>query len=138
MENGAGRFLTHARRQYCNFPSNDYLGLSQHPTIVRAPAAGGGHYGVGSGGAGARQRLSDSASGAGRDACRLAGLSARAAVHLGFAANQAVIAALIGKDDRIAADRLSHASLLEAASSAWHSCGALPTTMRFFARHAAG
>lgn len=34
----------------------------------------------------------------------------------GFAANQAVIAALMGKDDRIIADRLSHASLLEAAS----------------------
>ncbi len=34
----------------------------------------------------------------------------------GFAANQAVIAALMGKDDRIVADRLSHASLLEAAS----------------------
>lgn len=34
----------------------------------------------------------------------------------GFAANQAVIAALMGKEDRIVADRLSHASLLEAAS----------------------
>ncbi|PMC21329.1 8-amino-7-oxononanoate synthase, partial [Klebsiella aerogenes] len=34
----------------------------------------------------------------------------------GFAANQALIAALAEKDDRIVADRLSHASLLEAAS----------------------
>ncbi|HHG8775558.1 TPA: aminotransferase class I/II-fold pyridoxal phosphate-dependent enzyme, partial [Raoultella planticola] len=34
----------------------------------------------------------------------------------GFAANQALIAALLAKDDRIVADRLSHASLLEAAS----------------------
>ncbi|VFS68816.1 8-amino-7-oxononanoate synthase [Raoultella terrigena] len=34
----------------------------------------------------------------------------------GFAANQALIAALLGKDDRAVADRLSHASLLEAAS----------------------
>ncbi|MFO5935274.1 aminotransferase class I/II-fold pyridoxal phosphate-dependent enzyme, partial [Klebsiella pneumoniae] len=34
----------------------------------------------------------------------------------GFAANQALIAALVEKDDRIVADRLSHASLLEAAS----------------------
>ncbi|MBZ4262246.1 aminotransferase class I/II-fold pyridoxal phosphate-dependent enzyme, partial [Mycobacterium tuberculosis] len=32
----------------------------------------------------------------------------------GFAANQALIAALVEKDDRIVADRLSHASLLEA------------------------
>ena len=34
----------------------------------------------------------------------------------GFAANQALIAAPVEKDDRIVADRLSHASLLEAAS----------------------
>ncbi len=34
----------------------------------------------------------------------------------GFAANQAVIAAMMAKEDRIVADRLSHASLLEAAS----------------------
>ncbi len=34
----------------------------------------------------------------------------------GFAANQALIAALLAGDDRIVADRLSHASLLEAAS----------------------
>lgn len=52
VENGAGRFLTHARRQYCNFSSNDYLGLSQHPAIVRAWQQGAEHYGVGSGGRG--------------------------------------------------------------------------------------
>lgn len=34
----------------------------------------------------------------------------------GFAANRALIAATVEKDDRIVADRLSHASLLEAAS----------------------
>lgn len=34
----------------------------------------------------------------------------------GFAANQAVITAMMAKEDRIVADRLSHASLLEAAS----------------------
>ena len=34
----------------------------------------------------------------------------------GFAANQALVAALAEKEDRIVADRLSHASLLEAAS----------------------
>ncbi len=46
----------------------------------------------------------------------------------GFAANQAVIAALMGKEDRIVADRLSHASLLEAAS---HS----PAQLRRFAHN---
>jgi 8-amino-7-oxononanoate synthase len=46
----------------------------------------------------------------------------------GFAANQAVIAALGNKDDRIVADRLSHASLLEAASLS-------PAALRRFAHN---
>jgi 8-amino-7-oxononanoate synthase len=46
----------------------------------------------------------------------------------GFAANQAVIAALGNKDDRIVADRLSHASLLEAANLS-------PAALRRFAHN---
>lgn len=46
----------------------------------------------------------------------------------GFAANQAVIAAMMAKEDRIAADRLSHASLLEAASLS-------PSQLRRFAHN---
>ncbi|HGT6178605.1 TPA: 8-amino-7-oxononanoate synthase, partial [Escherichia coli] len=46
----------------------------------------------------------------------------------GFAANQAVIAAMMAKEDRIVADRLSHASLLEAASLS-------PSPLRRFAHN---
>lgn len=35
VESG-GRFLTRETRRFCNFSSNDYLGLSQHPAIIRA------------------------------------------------------------------------------------------------------
>lgn len=52
VENGAGRFLTREGRQFCNFSSNDYLGLSQHPAIVRAWQQGAERFGVGSGGSG--------------------------------------------------------------------------------------
>ena len=116
VENGAGRFLTREGERFCNFSSNDYLGLSQHPQIVRAWQQGADRYGVGSGGSGhvsgyttAHQALEE----------ELADWLdyPRALLFIsGFAANQAVIAALMGKDDRIVADRLSHASLLEAAS----------------------
>ena len=131
VENGAGRFLTRDSRRYRNFSSNDYLGLSQHPAIVRAWQQGAERFGVGSGGSGhvsgytpAHQALEEA----------LADWLdyPRALLFIsGFAANQAVITALMGKDDRIVADRLSHASLLEAASLS-------PAQLRRFAHNDAG
>jgi len=44
VEGGAGRFLIREQRQFCNFSSNDYLGLSQHPAIVRAWQEGAEQY----------------------------------------------------------------------------------------------
>ena len=125
---GAGRWLVRDGQRYRNFSSNDYLGLSQHPAVVRAWQQGADKYGVGSGGSGhvsgytlAHQQLE-------------AGLAdwlgyPRALLFIsGFAANQAVIAALGKKEDRIVADRLSHASLLEAASL-------IPAELRRFAHN---
>ncbi|MGO3413934.1 MAG: 8-amino-7-oxononanoate synthase [Kluyvera intermedia] len=116
LAQGAGRWLVSGDRRYRNFSSNDYLGLSQHPQVVRAWQQGADLYGVGSGGSGhvtgyhqAHQHLEEQiADWLGYD---------RALLFIsGFAANQAVIAALAGREDRIVADRLSHASLLEAAA----------------------
>lgn len=113
---GAGRWLLAEGRQYLNFSSNDYLGLSHHPQIVCAWQQGAERFGVGSGGSGhvsgysiAHQALED-------ELAQWLGYSRALLFISGFAANQAVITALMGKEDRIVADRLSHASLLEAAS----------------------
>lgn len=113
---GAGRWLQADGRQYLNFSSNDYLGLSHHPQIICAWQQGAERFGVGSGGSGhvsgysiAHQALED-------ELAQWLGYSRALLFISGFAANQAVIAALMGKEDRIVADRLSHASLLEAAS----------------------
>lgn len=128
VDQGAGRWLIRDGQRYRNFSSNDYLGLSQHPAVVGAWQQGADKYGVGSGGSGhvsgytlAHQQLE-------------AGLAdwlgyPRALLFIsGFAANQAVIAALGNKDDRIVADRLSHASLLEAANLS-------PAALRRFAHN---
>lgn len=127
-EGGSGRFLVSSGKRYLNFSGNDYLGLSQHPQIIRAWQKGAEVYGIGSGGSGhvtgyslAHQQLET----------ELAGWLGypRALLFIsGFAANQAVIAALAGGQDRIIADKLSHASLLEAAMQS-------PARLRRFAHN---
>ena len=114
-ERGSGRFLVSGGRRHLIFSSNDYLGLSQHPDVIRAWQKGAEEYGVGSGGSGhvtgygeAHKQLED-------ELCDWLGYPRALLFISGFAANQATIAALAQKQDRIIADRLSHASLLEAA-----------------------
>lgn len=98
------------------FASNDYLGLAAHPEIARALADGALAWGAGSG-------ASHLVSGHLRPH---AALEARLAAFTGFArcltfstgylANLAVTPTLAaGRDDAIFADRLNHASLIDAA-----------------------
>lgn len=117
--------FTHQGQRYRNFSGNDYLGLSRHPAIVEAWQQGAQRYGVGSGGSGhvtgfhqAHHRLEQTLA-------EWLGYSRALLFISGFSANQAVIGALMQKEDRIVADRLSHASLLEAASLS-------PATLRRF------
>ncbi|HEY4469170.1 MAG TPA: 8-amino-7-oxononanoate synthase [Klebsiella sp.] len=113
---GAGRWLTREGRRWLNFSSNDYLGLSQHPAIVKAWQQGADRYGVGSGGSGHVSGYSEAHRALEEQLADWQGYPSALLFISGFAANQAVITALAGKEDRIIADRLSHASLLEAAS----------------------
>ncbi|MDR9892763.1 8-amino-7-oxononanoate synthase [Pseudenterobacter timonensis] len=115
VDNGAGRFLTRDNRRYCNFSSNDYLGLSRHPAIVRAWQQGAERYGVGSGGSGHVSGYTTAHHQLEEQLADWLGYPRALLFISGFAANQAVITALTDKEDKIVADRLSHASLLEAA-----------------------
>lgn len=130
-EQGSGRWLVRGEQRWRNFSSNDYLGLSQHPAVIDAWRQGAERYGVGSGGSG-------HVTGYHREHAELEAALAqwlgyeRAVLFIsGFAANQAVISALMRKEDRLVADRLSHASLLEAASQS-------PAQLRRFAHNDAG
>lgn len=113
---GAGRWLTREGQRWLNFSSNDYLGLSQHPQIVAGWQQGAERYGVGSGGSAHVSGYSDAHRELEEALADWLGYPRALLFISGFAANQALIAALLGKDDRAVADRLSHASLLEAAS----------------------
>jgi 8-amino-7-oxononanoate synthase len=115
LEQGAGRWLVCDGQRYHNFSSNDYLGMSQHPGVIRAWQQGAEQYGVGSGGSGHVTGFSHAHRTLEASLAEWLGYPRALLFISGFAANQAVIAAMMGQTDRIIADRLSHASLLEAA-----------------------
>jgi len=101
------------RDDLINFCSNDYLGLSTHPEVVRAFAATAARFGVGSGashlvtGHGVEHEAleGDLATFTGRD---------RALVFsTGYMANLGVIGALADQKSLIVSDKLNHASLID-------------------------
>lgn len=102
-------------RQLINFCSNDYLGLASHPELVVAFQQAGKKYGVGSGASQLitghqqphHQLEEDIAAFTGRDRALL--------FSTGYMANLGVVSALTSRHDEIFADRLNHASLLDAA-----------------------
>lgn len=104
-------------RWMLNFCSNDYLGLSQHPVIIRSMQEAAGKYGVGSsasplvcGKSILHKQLEQ----------RLATLTGRDRALIlssGYAANLAIQSALIrSRHQLIVQDRLCHASMVDAAA----------------------
>ncbi len=97
------------------FNSNDYLGLAAEPRLAEVLAAAANQYGVGSGGSHLicghhreHQALEEElAAFVGRDRALL--------FTSGYAANLGVMQALLGRHDWVVADRLNHASLVDAA-----------------------
>lgn len=96
------------------FCSNDYLGLANHPEVIRALRDGAERWGVGGGashlviGHSAPHHQLEEA---------LAEFTGRPRALLfstGYMANLAVVTALVGRGDTVLEDRLNHASLLDA------------------------
>lgn len=115
IEKSSGRELHFQGKSYLNFSSNDYLGLSQHPEIIRAWQQGAQEYGVGSGGSGHIMGFTHAHHQAEQKLADWLGYPRAILFISGFAANHALITALMTAEDRILADKLSHASLLEGA-----------------------
>ncbi|MGC6229476.1 8-amino-7-oxononanoate synthase [Hafnia paralvei] len=113
-ENGSGREISVNGRQYLNFSSNDYLGLSRDTAIIRAWQEGADRYGVGSAGSGHVTGFTSAHAQLEQELAEWLGYPRALMFISGYAANQAVIAALMQKGDFIFADKLSHASLMEA------------------------
>ncbi len=115
-QGGNGRHIQLKGEQYLNFSGNDYLGLSQSAQVIAAWQQGAQQYGVGSGGSGHVTGFSTAHQVLEQQLAEWLGYPRALLFISGYAANQALLAALMQAEDRILADRLSHASLLEAAA----------------------
>lgn len=101
------------RDDLVNFCSNDYLGLAQHPEVVRAFIEAATKYGVGSG-------ASHLVTGHGIEHERLeielaafTGRERALVFSTGYMANVGVIGALADQKAAIVSDKLNHASLID-------------------------
>lgn len=107
--------VTRAGHSLLSFTSNDYLGLANHPAIIRAQQQALERWGNGAGAShllgghlGVHQQLSEQlAAFTGRDDCLL--------FSSGFVANLSTIQALVAAGDTVVQDRLNHASLIDGA-----------------------
>lgn len=101
-------------RSVLSFASNDYLGLAADARLTAALAESAGRWGVG---AGASEFLGGHFPPHRQLEERLAGfVGAERALHFaaGYMANVGIVPALAGRGDVIFADRLNHASLIDA------------------------
>src|SRR5258708_5498201 len=106
-----GVFVERGGRRLISFSSNDYLNFSQHPAIKSAAGDALSQFGVGSGAsrlvtgnhplyAALETRLA-----------RLKGTEAACVFGSGYLTNMGVVPTLLGADDLILIDELSHACL---------------------------
>jgi len=98
-------------RRLLSFSCNDYLGLTQHPTLKAAAIAAIERYGVG---AGASRLVTGNHPLYAELEARLARLKRTEAACVfgsGYLANSGIAPALVGRDDLLLIDELAHASL---------------------------
>jgi 8-amino-7-oxononanoate synthase len=100
-------------KEYLNFASNDYLGLSNNPYIIKKAQKALDIYGHGS----AASRLLGGGCTLHRELetriARFKGTERALAFNSGYAANTGIIPALTNKDDVIFSDELNHASIID-------------------------
>ena len=107
----AGIWAERDGRRLLSFSCNDYLNLSQHPEVIAAAIEATERYGVGAGASrlvtGNHPLYAELES----RLARLKGTEAACVFGSGYLANTGIIPALVGADDLILVDELSHACI---------------------------
>ncbi|HEY0563910.1 MAG TPA: 8-amino-7-oxononanoate synthase [Methylophilus sp.] len=98
-------------QHFLSFCSNDYLGLANHPALIKAMQQAAGESGVGSGASNlitGHHRYHDSLE---KQLAQFVQMPAALLFSTGYMANIGVLGALAGREDAIFADKLNHACL---------------------------
>lgn len=113
MESPADAWMVVDGKRVLNLCTNNYLGLANDPRLKKAAVEAVNKWGVGpaavrtiAGTQGLHLELE-------RRLAAFKGVEDALYVQSGFCANQAVIPALVGKEDCILSDRLNHASIID-------------------------
>ncbi len=97
-----------------SFCSNDYLGFANHPELVAAAQAAAAQWGVGSGASHLVSGHLRPHEDAERALADFVEFPAAITLSTGYMANLAIVPALVGRGDAVFADKLNHASLIDA------------------------
>lgn len=95
------------------FCSNDYLGLANHPEVIRALQRGAATWGVGSGAAHLVTGHSAAHHALEEALAEFVGRPRALLFSTGYMANLGVLSALLKRGDAVFEDRLNHASLID-------------------------
>ncbi|HBV95583.1 MAG TPA: 8-amino-7-oxononanoate synthase [Desulfotomaculum sp.] len=93
--------------------SNNYLGLTHHPEVMRGARAAINEWGAGSGGSRLTTGNLSLHEDLEREIARFKGTERAITFGSGYAANTGVIQALTGKEDVVLGDFLNHASIID-------------------------
>ena len=114
LESSCGTHAVVNGRQMLAFCSNDYLGLASHPRLAEAVCESARQWGIGSGGShvvsghmGPHDELE-------KALADFVGAERALFYSTGYMANVGVVPTLVGRGDAVFADRLNHASLIDA------------------------
>ncbi|MDP3450487.1 MAG: aminotransferase class I/II-fold pyridoxal phosphate-dependent enzyme, partial [Anaerolineaceae bacterium] len=108
-----GAWLQVDGKKVLNFCSNNYLGLANHPRMAAAAKAAIDRYGVGPGAVRSIAGTMDLHLELEKRMASFKGVEAAITMQSGFAANLAIIPALVGKEDVLFTDELNHASIID-------------------------
>lgn len=101
-------------RELLSFCSNDYLGLANDPALIEAACAGARRWGVGSGASHLVSGHLAPHEALEKALARFTGFARALSFSTGYLANIGIVGALVGRGDAVFADRLNHASLIDA------------------------
>ena len=97
-----------------SFCSNDYLGLANDPAVIDAACTGARTWGVGSGASHLVSGHQSPHEALEQKLASFTGFARALLFSTGYMANLGIVPALVGRGDAVFADKLNHASLIDA------------------------